>query len=236
MILRVEPRLAHDLVRDSGDVDRLAPQEQLARLDLRHLQEVLDQRSETVALVVDVLQELAPLVLAPLDVGSEQCIGVALDAHERRPQLVRDGREQLALQAIELAQSLDLRGFLEQPRVRDRRRGLSGERRQELLLALAVRLGARVRELNRADRLALRDERHDEHRPQAARQRRPPGIRRAVRDTENPPLCTDDTASGRSPRSEAAPICFSCLPTSRMFVLRSQMKAGTSRFVSRSTR
>ena len=73
-----------------------------AVLDPLHVEEVLEQRSETAALGVDD-PEVVPARLE-VEVPLEEERREAEDAGERRPQLVRDDRDQLGLEPLALAQ------------------------------------------------------------------------------------------------------------------------------------
>jgi hypothetical protein len=95
----------------------------LPGLDLREVEHVVDQPGQPVRLAHDDLQEVSPLVLG--EVGRvEQDLRERADRGQRRAQLVADGRDELVLQLVELAQAL--------VRVAQLRRGLL--QRQRLLL------------------------------------------------------------------------------------------------------
>jgi hypothetical protein len=107
-------------------IDRPPPQTQtqLARLDAGQLDETFDEAVETVALLVDHLQHLAPRLRAERDrlpVVSlpaqlvEERRDRRLDGRERRAYVVRDGVEQGRLQLLALAERLGVARALEGP-------------------------------------------------------------------------------------------------------------------------
>ena len=77
--------------------------------------------------------------------------------------------------AVAVCCSSDSPQFAEQPRVLDGDDGLVGEGTHQLDLALAERLYALARKSERADRLALPEQRHSQDRPYEALMRGLPG-------------------------------------------------------------
>ena len=73
-----------------------------------------------------------------LGAGVQQ-LGVAVDQRQRRPELVGDGREQLGLQAGQLAERLDGGRLVHQPRMLDRHGRLIREQLQQAQVAVFER-------------------------------------------------------------------------------------------------
>ena len=90
------------IVHQRGHVDELLRQLEPPRLDLLHVEEVLEQRGEPARLGVDDPEVVPSRV--DVELTLEQQRREADHAGERRPQLVRDDADQLALQALALAQ------------------------------------------------------------------------------------------------------------------------------------
>ena len=99
-----------DLVGGTADgvaqVGRLLLEGEAAVLDPRQGEEVLDEVQQPLAVAVDPLDELVLLLgeVHGVVVGEE--LGVADDAGQRRPQLVADRRDELALGAVEVEHPL----------------------------------------------------------------------------------------------------------------------------------
>ena len=91
-------------VYDIGDVTGRALYPECPGLQARHLQEVCDDAGEAVGLLVDVAQEVPLGVAVPLHVWLEQRAGEPLDGGQRGAKLVRDVGQELAPQAVELAE------------------------------------------------------------------------------------------------------------------------------------
>ena len=69
---------------------------QRARADLRHVEQVAHQRRQPIAGLVDALQRALEHLVGQVavGVGGEHHLGVALDARDRRAQLVRGDRHE----------------------------------------------------------------------------------------------------------------------------------------------
>ena len=76
---------------------------QAAGVDPVREQDVRGDAREPLRLLRDHLQQALALVLADLDVVAEQCLRRAVDGCERRAKLMRDGRDELALELVERA-------------------------------------------------------------------------------------------------------------------------------------
>src|SRR4029079_315143 len=84
------------------DVDLLLRDGHLTVVEPGRQQEVVDDLIEPLRLPRDELEKATALLGTQLDVGAEQRLGRAVDARHRRPQLVRDRRNEIALLFIEL--------------------------------------------------------------------------------------------------------------------------------------
>ena len=90
------------IVHQRGHVDELLGQVEPSGLDLLDVEEVLEQRGQPPRLRVDDAEVVTPGV--DVELALEQERGEADHARERRAQLVRDDADQLALEALALAQ------------------------------------------------------------------------------------------------------------------------------------
>ena len=102
-VVRYQPDL---LVEQPGEVDHLRLELELPAVRLRGGEEALDETCKAPALVVDDLQVAAER--ARIGIPLQDQARVPEDARERRPQLVRDDRDQLGLRPLALAQLLVL--------------------------------------------------------------------------------------------------------------------------------
>jgi hypothetical protein len=117
--------------------ERLGLEVDLARLDLREVEDVVDDREQRVAARPDRLGEVA---LLRVELGLEQEPAHADDRVHRRPDLVAHRRQERALRLVRaLGRGLRFLGLPEQPRVLDRDRGLSGEADQEAEVGVGER-------------------------------------------------------------------------------------------------
>ena len=124
--------------RDHGlEVLALDRHRQRRRLQLREVEDVVDEQQHALGVRVRDRQQL-DLLLVVLEVALvEQQLERALDRRERRPRLVRDDGDELGLQPVEALR------VLEQLRVADLHRDLRGEQRKELLVVRAEARRAR---------------------------------------------------------------------------------------------
>src|SRR5439155_4443581 len=88
------------------EVEALLLQLDAAGLDTLDVEELLDERGEALALLVDHLEVAACILL--IELAFQEQARVAEDAGERRSQLVRDDAHELRLQSLALAQLLVL--------------------------------------------------------------------------------------------------------------------------------
>ena len=143
-----------------------------AGLDLRQVEDVVDEREQVVARGVDVEQVLELLVVDLAEHLLGEHLREADDRVERRAQLVRHVGEELRLVLVgqlELAAlGLDL---VEQARVLDRDHGLVGEGLQQRQLLVAERRRRVARDLDRADAAAFPEHRREGDREVAGRLR-----------------------------------------------------------------
>src|SRR5664279_4181716 len=126
---------------DAGEVELHA-----AGLDLRQVEDVVDQREQVVARGVDVEQVLELLVVDLAEHLLAQHLREADDRVERRAQLVRHVGEELRLMLVGELELAALRlDLVEQARVLDRDHGLIGEglQKRELLVGERRRRVAR---------------------------------------------------------------------------------------------
>ncbi len=89
-----------DLVHDLADVDRAAVDLDVVGLDPRDVEQVVDELDQSVGRLEDDLDELALALGHALRRALEQ-LDEALDRRQRAAQLVRRGRDELALGALE---------------------------------------------------------------------------------------------------------------------------------------
>ena len=132
------------------------------RLDLRQVEDVVDQREQVAARAEHAIERL-DVLLQRLGI-LPQHLGDADDGVERRAQLVAHVGEELRLVLARLCELAALvLDFVEQPHVLDRDHRLVGEGRDQLDLLVGERphLGARQRE--NADRHAFAQHRNAEH-------------------------------------------------------------------------
>ncbi len=87
--------LLHDAVGQSGDVDHLAAQPETAGLQAGDVEQLGDQAGDAVGVVLDLFEHRPLLVVVEPVPPVEEERGVPLDRRERRPQLMRDGRDDL---------------------------------------------------------------------------------------------------------------------------------------------
>src|SRR6266850_2206065 len=166
-------------------------------LDLREVQDVVDEREEMLARGEDVLLILTLLRVELSEHSGEHHVGEADDRVERRAQLVAHVREELALMAVrDLELPTRLLYLVEQANVLDRDRGLVRERLDELDLALGEWADRDAAHNERADDLVLGPDRHAEHgtRSGAYDDARPPEklcILRNVREIDRRALAVD---------------------------------------------
>ncbi len=102
---------------DGGQIDRLGLHRQLARHDSRNIEEILDQLRLRPGVALDGLER--PLPNRRGHRADAQHVGPSEHGVERRPQLVREARQKLVLDAMRLGQIL---GELPEPRFRFRNR------------------------------------------------------------------------------------------------------------------
>ncbi len=105
---RGRQRALDALLDDLPEVDALKVERELARVDLGDEEEVVHEPEQPLRVAVGDGEEAA-LLLVEAGVG-EQKLEVAADGRQRRSQLVRHRRDELALEAVELAQPLVLPG------------------------------------------------------------------------------------------------------------------------------
>src|SRR5579884_1895814 len=100
---RVRGRLAQATLdqRRRGDWNTLEPGG-AASVEARDLQKIVDQPSKPVGLALDARDEVTLRLRVPLDVGLQQRRGIALDVRERRAELVRDQRDNVRLELLDL--------------------------------------------------------------------------------------------------------------------------------------
>ena len=84
------------------DVDRLGGHRERARVDAPDIQQVADQPTHVIGLLVDDAQELAHLGRVELRFRGQRGGGRALDRGQRRPQLVADHAQELGPQTVQL--------------------------------------------------------------------------------------------------------------------------------------
>ena len=75
-----------------------------AGLEPAHVEQVPDERVQAIGLVLDRVEELRDVLVAPLDVGLAQARHRRLDRRERRPQVVGHGLQQRGAQLVRLAE------------------------------------------------------------------------------------------------------------------------------------
>ena len=138
-------------------------------LDLRQVEDVVDQRQQVVARRVDVLQVLELLFVDLAEHLLGQHLGEADDRVERRAQLVAHVGEEFRLVAIRVlelaALVLDL---VEQPDLLDADRRLVGKRLQQADLVIGRRAGVGPCDDDRAEHAPLAQHRHTEQAAPAA--------------------------------------------------------------------
>ena len=83
-----------------AEIDRLGTEVELAGLDLREIEHVVDELQQVAAARQDVAEELLVLRRRRIDLAVVQQLGEADDRVERRAQLVRHVREELALEPV----------------------------------------------------------------------------------------------------------------------------------------
>ncbi len=133
-------------------------------LDLRQIEDVVDQREQVAPGLVDVLEIVGLLLVHLAEHALDQHLGETDDRVERRAQLVRHVGEELRLVLVgDLELGALLLDFLEEPHVLDRDRGLVGEGVGERDLLLAERPHFGAPQEHRAERLAFAHQRHREH-------------------------------------------------------------------------
>src|SRR5205085_12306700 len=89
---------------DGRQVDVRGLEAQLARDDAAHVEQIVDELRLCVRVALDRLERMLGLVLAQL--SAAQHADPTDDRVERRPQLVRDRREELVLRAVRLFEHL----------------------------------------------------------------------------------------------------------------------------------
>ena len=82
--------------RSIGDVDRVG-------VEPARPQDVVDDPGEALGLARDHAQHALALLVGERHIGAAQCHRRAVDRRQRRPQLVRDRRDEVALQPLERA-------------------------------------------------------------------------------------------------------------------------------------
>jgi hypothetical protein len=87
--------------REFRHVDPLRGQLQLGRLERARKEDVLDHPGEPVGLLRDEGEQLPRDVVSEVDVVAEQRLRCAVHRGERRPELVRDGRDEIRLQLLQ---------------------------------------------------------------------------------------------------------------------------------------
>ena len=96
---------ARGLLEQRLEPDLLAHDPELVRLEAGQVEQVADQPVEAAHLLVHGLERLVELVGADHALGDG--LDVARDGRERRPQLVRDAHQEVALELVDLAQAVD---------------------------------------------------------------------------------------------------------------------------------
>jgi hypothetical protein len=134
-------------------------------LDSGGEQQILDHRLQTIRRPVRSLEEVAPIRIRELHLGRQEGPEVSLDARERRPQLVRDGREEVVLQGADLG--LVRQRALELPdqlRVSDRDGHVVGDRLEQFQILLVERaeVAHAVGHHECPQQLVVRLDRHDD--------------------------------------------------------------------------
>ena len=137
-------------------VERRALELHPAGLDLRQVEDVVDQREQVPAGRVDVLQVVVLLVVEVAEQALEQHLGEADDRVERRAQLVRHVGEEFGLVLVgDLELAALVLDLVEQPRVLDRDHGLVGEGPQQRDVLVGEGAGVFARHPDRADGAAF---------------------------------------------------------------------------------
>src|SRR3989440_4050851 len=90
-----------DLRDEGGDVGGRDRDLEVAGVEPSHVEKRVDDARQALRLRRDVAQERAPLLLAEEDVLAEEGLGEAVDRRQRRPKLVRDGRDELGLHLLD---------------------------------------------------------------------------------------------------------------------------------------
>ena len=101
-----------DVEERGAQVDGLEVELELAGLDLRQVEDVVDQVEEGLAVGEDALDEPLLLLVELAGHAAEEHVAVADDRGERRAQLVTHGRHEVALELVEVGELAVLAGEL----------------------------------------------------------------------------------------------------------------------------
>src|SRR5262249_1636942 len=157
------------IVDSHGQVEVRQLQVHLPGLDLRQIQDVVDQGQEVLPRSVDVLQVFVLLLVQITKHPLGQNLRESNDSIQRCPQLVRHVGEELGLVATCcLKLPTLLLDLAEQPCVLDGQSGLGGEGPQQLDRLRGEITGAVACHTETADQMALAHHRYGEDRPDAA--------------------------------------------------------------------
>nr|WP_249416406.1 hypothetical protein [Streptomyces sp. TS71-3] len=157
LVARGGRRVREDGVDEVAQVGDAGPGPQHPGLHAAHVEHARDQRGEPVGLGVDQAGEFAPRLgvetVAQLRVGEGRRGG--LDGRQRGPQVVRDGGDERAGEAVHLLGEFGAQGLFAQLGALDGEGDLVGEQQQRLPLQIADRDPG---ERQHADRPARGDE------------------------------------------------------------------------------
>src|SRR5215207_2924345 len=93
--------LRHDVAHQAVRVELLIRQPQAAGVDLVREEDVADDPRQPFRLLCDQLEQPGAVLLAEAQIGPQERAGAAVDRGERRAQLVRDRRDEIALELVE---------------------------------------------------------------------------------------------------------------------------------------
>ena len=162
--------LVDDAVHEPRQIERLAVELHEPRAQARHLEDLVDEPEQALGALRDDVHEAFLLLRERAGDTVAEEVGGAADRRERRPELVRDGREELPLRLLHLAQLARHRveGLRERPHLvvaldrdglTERAGGDLGRRRRQHVEGAGDPLGDDGRaEQREADGRAQRDE------------------------------------------------------------------------------
>ncbi len=109
LVARRRGRLPHHLVDERAEVDGAAGELELARLERREVEDVVDERAQVLAALPDDRQRLARVLAErPVDLALQD-VREAEDGVERRAQLVAQPREERRALAVHRGGLLEVR-------------------------------------------------------------------------------------------------------------------------------